>query len=608
VNKFSLLKTAGLVFAFSIAATIALYGQATFTSLVSFDGTNGANPNSSLIQGTDGTLYGTARFDGSPEANCGGGCGTAFKLTPGGALTVLYNFCSQAACADGAYPGGLVQSSDGNMYGITGSGGTGTYCTTRSSSTAGCGTVFSITPAGELTTLYSFCSQANCSDGYVGGFIAGLIQATNGSLFGTTYGGGANSYGTVFEITPTGTLTTLYSFCSETNCADGSYPYAALIQGNDGNFYGTTNGGGSSSHCTTTGGCGTVFSITPAGNLTTIYNFCNLQNCTDGTTPYSALAQGTDGNFYGTTYFGGANSSCPGNCGTVFKITPSGTLTTLYSFCPQTGCTDGFGPWAGLRLGTDGNFYGTTGYGGNTDGGASGNGIIFEVTPAGALTVLHSFDNTDGSGPFAQLVQATNGIFYGTTVYGGDLSCSSPNGCGTVFSLVARPVLSANPSAITISTPGSTGQTTLTVAGFSSNSISFSCGGLPSEATCSFGTPTFSGGVGTVALQIATTGSSMSSLGLPSNRNLLGQMCSLVFPGLIAIMIFLTKRGSRRRLTKMAAAIPMVLALVLGTACSGGSGSSGNSNSGTPTGNSTVTVTANAGGQSATLPITITVN
>jgi uncharacterized repeat protein (TIGR03803 family) len=164
VNKFSLLKTASFVFVFCIAATIASYGQATFTSLVSFDGTNGANPYSSLIRGTDGNFYGTTRFDGSPEANCSGGCGTAFKLTPEGALTVLYNFCSQAACADGAYPGGLVQSSNGNIYGITGSGGTGKYCTARSSSTEGCGTVFSITPVGELTTLYSFCSQANCSD------------------------------------------------------------------------------------------------------------------------------------------------------------------------------------------------------------------------------------------------------------------------------------------------------------------------------------------------------------------------------------------------------------------------------------------------------------
>jgi uncharacterized repeat protein (TIGR03803 family) len=380
----------------------------------------------------------------------------SFQVDARGRPDRSVQFCSQAACADGAYPGGLVLSSNGNFYGITDSGGTGKYCTIRSSSTAGCGTVFSITPAGELTTLYSFCSQANCSDGYVGGFVAGLIQATNGNFYGTTYGAGANGYGTVFEITPTGELTTLYSFCSETNCADGAYPFAALVQGSDGNFYGTTNGGGGGNHCTITGGCGTVFIITPAGVLTTLYSFCNVQNCSDGATPYSALAQGTDGNFYGTTYGGGANSSCPGNCGAIFKLTPAGTLTTLYSFCSQTGCSDGFGPWAGLSLGNDSSFYGTTGYGGNTANGATnGSGTIFKVTPAGALTALHIFDNTDGSVPLAQLVQATNGTFYGTTVYGGDLSCGSPNGCGTVFNLSVGlgPFVETNPTSGPVGQP-----------------------------------------------------------------------------------------------------------------------------------------------------------
>jgi uncharacterized repeat protein (TIGR03803 family) len=446
VDKFSSLKTASVVFLFITMAAIASHGQTTFTSVVSFEGTDGANPQSSFIQGSDGNFYGTARFGDLPGQNCVyPGCGTASRLTPEGALTVLYTFCSRAFCADGADPGGLVQSSNGNIYGITEIGGTGAYCTIN----GGCGTVFSITPAGKLTTLYSFCSQADCSDGYVGWTIPGLIQATNGHFYGTTYGGGAHGYGTVFEITPTGKLTTLYSFCSETNCADGSYALAALFQGSDGSFYGTTNGGGDGAYCTITGGCGTVFSITPAGKLTTLYSFCKLQNCSDGATPYGALAQGRNGNFYGTTYSGGANSSCPGNCGTVFEITPGGKLASLYSFCPQTGCSDGFGPWAGLSLSTDGSFYGTTGYGGNTANGATnGSGTIFKVTPAGALTVVYSFDNTDGSGPFAQLVQATNGTFYGTTVWGGDLSCSSPNGCGTVFNLSVglSPFVETNPT------------------------------------------------------------------------------------------------------------------------------------------------------------------
>jgi uncharacterized repeat protein (TIGR03803 family) len=295
VDKSSLLRTANFVFAFFIAAVIASHGQTTFKSVVSFEGTDGANPYSSLIQGIDGNFYGTTRFGGLSEANCGLGCGTVFKLTPMGTLTVLYDFCSQTACADGGNPGGLVQSSNGNIYGTTQIGGTGNYCNI----TGGCGTVFSITPAGNLTTLYNFCSQADCGDGYVGWTSPGLIQATNENFFGTTYGGGANGYGTTFEITPAGKLTTLYSFCSETNCADGSYALDALFQGSDGNFYGTTNEGGDGAYCTVVGGCGTVFKITPAGKVTTIYSFCNLKNCSDGSTPYGAVAQGQTGTSMG---------------------------------------------------------------------------------------------------------------------------------------------------------------------------------------------------------------------------------------------------------------------------------------------------------------------
>ena len=249
--------------------------------------------------------------------------------------------------------------------------------------------------------------------------------------------------------------------------------------------------------------CGTVFKITSAGKLTTIYNFCNLQNCSDGTTPYGALAQGRDGNFYGTTYSGGDNSSCPGNCGTVFKITSGGKLTTLYSFCPQTGCSDGFGPWAGLSLGSDGNFYGTTGYGGNTANGATyGSGTIFKVTPAGALTVLHSFDNTNGSGPFAQLFQATNGTFYGTTVWGGDLSCSAPNGCGTVFNLSVglSPFVETNP------TSGKVG-TKVTILGNnleSATSVTFNGTAATFKATSTNITTTVPTGATTGTVEVTT--------------------------------------------------------------------------------------------------------
>jgi uncharacterized repeat protein (TIGR03803 family) len=258
-------------------------------------------------------------------------------------------------------------------------------------------------PAQTFITLRSF-DKTDGANPY-----AGLVQATDGNLYGTTYAGGANYAGTVFKITPSGTLTTLYSFCSRINCTDGYQPTAALVQADNGNFYGTTYYGGANRR-------GTVFKITLGGTLTTLHSF----DGTDGANPYAGLVQATDGNFYGTTYEGGANAF-----GIVFKITPSGTLTTLYSFCSQSDCTDGLNPYAGLVQAANGNLYGTT-----ASGGASHDKTVFEITPSGTLTTLHSFDGTDGAGPVAGLVQATNGNLYGTTEVGG----ANPF-LGTVFKI-----------------------------------------------------------------------------------------------------------------------------------------------------------------------------
>ena len=238
------------------------------------------------------------------------------------------------------------------------------------------------------------------------------MQGSDGNFYGTTIAGGAQGNGTVFKITPTGTLTTLYNFCYESSCPQ--YPQAALVQGSDGNFYGTTPVGGTTYN-------GTVYEITPSGALTTLYNFCSQTNCTDGSKPYAGLVQATDGDFYGTTIAGGAQGN-----GTIFKITPSGTLTTLYSFCSQSGCDYGLAE-AGLIQATDGNFYGTTDLGAGT---------VFTITPSGTFTTLYSFCSdpncADGTSPLAALVQATNGNFYGTTSEGG-ASDNCPGGCGTVF-------------------------------------------------------------------------------------------------------------------------------------------------------------------------------
>jgi uncharacterized repeat protein (TIGR03803 family) len=356
-------KMAGAVLLLCAGAAIAAPAQ-TFKTLAHFDRMNGAYPRGSLVQGVNGNLYGTTEHGG---ANGSQG-GTIFEVTPGGKLTSLYSFCPQAPnCTDGELPqSGLVEATNGNFYGTTLYGGAndnGTYCL------AGCGTVFEITPTGKLTTLYSFCSQPNCTDGVEP--YAGLLQATNGNFYGTTQSGGANNAsscttnitsgcGTVFEITPAGKLTTLYSFCSQPNCADGWEPLAGLVQATNGNLYGTTNRGGIGLEGNTVG---TVFEITTAGQLTTLYTFCSQPNCTDGEYPSMSLVQATNGNFYGTTDGGGANGG-----GTVFEITSAGQLTTLYNFCSQSPCPDGGGP-NGLVEASDGNFYGTTVNGGANGGG-----------------------------------------------------------------------------------------------------------------------------------------------------------------------------------------------------------------------------------------------
>jgi len=392
---------------------IASPAQVSFNSLFSFDGPDGADPFLMSFQGFDGNYYGTTNAGGAYSY------GSVFSITPDGVETPLYSFCSQKNCADGAQPqGGLVQATDGNYYGTTYAGG----------GASDAGTIFQITTGGALTTLYSFCSQSNCSDG--ANPLAGLIQALDGNFYGTTSAGGTNGAGTVFELSlgenGTWTETVLHSFCYQGYpCNDGINPYAGVVQGTDGNFYGTTSTGGLSQG-------GTVFQLIPGGTLNTLYSFCSQGggNCTDGDFPTAALVQSAiDGNFYGTAYDGGANGY-----GTVFQITPAGALHTLYSFCSHGGdaCSDGAFPSAGLIQATDSNFYGTTYYGGGTYG---DNGTAFEITSTGKLTTLYTFCSqggggcTDGAEPLGGLFQDTSGIFYGTTSIGGTYNS------GTVFSI-----------------------------------------------------------------------------------------------------------------------------------------------------------------------------
>src|SRR5208337_3343876 len=307
--------------------------DAQFTTLADFQGSaNGAEPfyGYPIVFG-GGNGYGTTVGGGVYDE------GTVFQVTPSGTLTAIYTFCSQVNCTDGAEPFSGLVVAGGNFYGTTYWGGA-----------YGAGTVFEVTPAGQLTTLHSFAGGA--TDGAYP--IAGLVQV-GGNFYGTTQFGGANGAGTVFQITPAGQLTTLYSFCSQAGCTDGAGPYAGLVQATNGNLYGTTFVGGANS-------VGTVYEITPAGQLTTLYSFCSQPGCSDGLHPRAGLALASDGNLYGTTE-GGSGPGLVYTFGTVFGMTPAGQVTTLHSFSK----TDGALPFGGLVEGASGILYGATAYGGS---------------------------------------------------------------------------------------------------------------------------------------------------------------------------------------------------------------------------------------------------
>jgi len=362
----------------------------TFTMLADFNGSNGSSPRGALTQGTDGNLYGAA-IDGGSTGICyeASGCGTIFKATTAGALTVMHEFGGP----EGAHPPAApVLGNDGNFYGTTNRGGTHTN-----------GTFFEMIPDGTVTPLYNFAGAAGMQPS------GGLALGFSGNFYGSAAYGGTYLNGAIFGITPTGGYKRLYSFCAQSGCPDGQVPQDGLVQASDGNFYGVTPVGGPNKF-------GTIFKITPAGGLTTLYAFCSQTNCADGATPNVSLVQGRDGNLYGTTEQGGAHGY-----GEAFRITRTGTFQILHSFCAQPACADGANPQAGLVLASDGSFYGTT------SASASGSrGTIFRVTSQGILTRLYSFLASDGQFP-GQLTQATDGNFYGTLQVGGT------SGVGTFF-------------------------------------------------------------------------------------------------------------------------------------------------------------------------------
>jgi len=332
-----------------------------------------------FAQGRDGNLYSTSQYGGK-------GYGTVFQLTPAGKVKVLRGFAGQNA--QGGLPtGGLTLGTDGSLYGTSAGGG------------LAYGTVFKITTSGKFTTLHNFNGSTEGETPY-----APPIQGTDGNFYGTTCEGYNQVRGVVYKMMPSGKMTILHTFSGR----PGSFACPlALVQGIDGDFYGTTLGAG---------GGGMVFKITAHGEFTALHTFSS----TDGQFATGPIIQASDGNFYGTTAKGGSNNS-----GTVYKMTPAGALNVLYNFKGLDGS-----PFAGLLQGTDGKFYGAA-----SRGGTGTVGGLFQFTSKGKYTGLHSFKFRSPTGdiPLVSLFQHTNGTFYSDTYEGGLKGCN--DGCGVLYSL-----------------------------------------------------------------------------------------------------------------------------------------------------------------------------
>lgn len=332
--------------------------------------------NSGVIFGSDGLLYGATGYGGR------NGHGVVFTLNAKSNETVPYTFNVLTSEGFGQPTGGVVRDSQGNLYGTTFLG--------QADVGYGFGVVYKIDAAGHATVLHNFTNGADGGNPY-----GGVVFDAKGNLYGTANSGGAYGAGVVFKIDSSGNETVLYSF---TGGSDGGFPLCALLRDAAGNLYGTAQVGGSS-------GAGVVFKIDASGNETVLYGFTGGA---DGGYPIAGVIRDSAGNFYGTTNGGGASGA-----GVVYKLDSSGNETALYSF---TGGDDGGFPlWVTLARDAAGNLYGTT-----PAGGSAGAGVVFKVTATGLETVLHAFTGgNDGSTPFAGVVLGPDGNLYGVTPFGG---------------------------------------------------------------------------------------------------------------------------------------------------------------------------------------------
>jgi len=392
-----------------------------------------------LVQDSAGNLYGTTNNGGSFNST---NAGIVFELVRGGPdnwkFKKIYQFCAKSNCVDGAYPQGkLIIDMSGNLYGTTAEGGK-----------VGEGEVFELLPeAGttkwKLKVLYNFC----CGHGsfvFTGlaysGADSGIPYDGVSALYGTTQLGGKYEDGTVYELAPHNGkwyYKTLYSFCPQQHCPDGSYPSADLVVDAAGNLYGTASGAGLPSNG------GTVFELSPTGNgwrETTLYSFCPQTGCPDGMFPSGSLTLDSSGDLLGVADGGGTAQSCPpgdiDGCGVIFRIKLNGansSETVLYDFCQHQNCADGSFPNIGLTFGSPGKFFGVTALGGGKGADPNGGGTVFQLSYR-TEKVLHSFcaeDNcADGQDPHARLIIDGSGNLFGITATGGNSTNS-----GTVFEI-----------------------------------------------------------------------------------------------------------------------------------------------------------------------------
>jgi uncharacterized protein (TIGR03437 family) len=376
---------------------------------------DGQNPSGILLETPDGSFYGTASGGGIGYrvAEDSAGYGLIFKISPAGALTVVHVFNG----TDGATPATGVIASGGNLY--------GTFNGFAPEANIGAsipGGIFELTPSGTLSILKSLVESSSLTlQGWSP--ISGLTIGPDGGLYGAiqnpSIGACTANCGYVFRMTPTGDLRTIFVF----NGQDTDAGYSALTLGLDGNFYGTAWSGG-------------IYRLTPAGGFTLLYTFGTPDGATSA--PVGGLALGPDGNFYGMTEYGGTSP----NSGNVFRITPSGTLAALSDVNGSAPAAAYYiAPNATLVLGPDGNFYGVMEYGGACPSYLDGCGTIFRISPSGNFATLYTFSGSDGRQPVTGLTLGSDGNFYGTTYWGG------PNDAGTIFRLTiphTAPSVAAN--------------------------------------------------------------------------------------------------------------------------------------------------------------------